>query len=375
MPQGNVLPVLPSRPADLAAAPGNAVAAAGAEAPTESFGQLLQDQLAEAQVVMEAGNGRRVATMRDPGLEPAESVGAAADQALVATLFGVPAIPPAQLRQEPAQPEGYAVIADAMADTAGASVRPNVSDRGRVPGPVGDALEAVGVDRRAAAAADPLAKDDGLGDMTEIRVAPHDASLPVSEDGPVASTSHVGDGAVLAGQSGGADVTQPLAVSTPADPRQEARSVVAPSGVGPALQSPRWGEAFSDRVLWIVQGKQPVAELQLNPPQLGPLEVRVSVTADQAALSFFSPHAAVREAIQAALPRLQEALAASGLTLGGFHVGAEAHRERHFAWDHADGRSGGHARAGAVDPSDEPVPARALSWAGVRGVGSVDLFA
>jgi flagellar hook-length control protein FliK len=67
-----------------------------------------------------------------------------------------------------------------------------------------------------------------------------------------------------------------------------------------------WQGAIADRIMWMVQGEQQFAKLQLNPPNLGPLEVRVSVNQDQASVSFMSQHAAVRDALEAAMPRLRE---------------------------------------------------------------------
>jgi len=55
------------------------------------------------------------------------------------------------------------------------------------------------------------------------------------------------------------------------------------------------------------------ASLQLNPRQLGPLEVRMSIEGDRAQLSFVSNHAAVRDAVETALPRLREMLGTVGL--------------------------------------------------------------
>lgn len=77
-------------------------------------------------------------------------------------------------------------------------------------------------------------------------------------------------------------------------------------GVPQQVGGKGWSGAITDRISWMVQGEQQFAKLQLNPPHLGPLEVRVSVQQDQASVSFLAQHAAVREAIEAALPRLRE---------------------------------------------------------------------
>lgn len=77
-------------------------------------------------------------------------------------------------------------------------------------------------------------------------------------------------------------------------------------GVPQPVGAKGWDGAIGDRLLWMVQGDQQVAKLTLNPPNLGPLEVRLSVQHDQASVSFMAAHVAVREALEAALPRLRE---------------------------------------------------------------------
>jgi flagellar hook-length control protein FliK len=156
-------------------------------------------------------------------------------------------------------------------------------------------------------------------------------------------------------------------------PRREP-GVAAPLKVDVAqpLAAPGWRDAFADRVAWVVNAKHPSAEMQLNPPNLGPVEIRVNVTSDQASLSFFSPHAAVRDAIQAALPRLTDAFAASGLTLGNVFVGAESQSGQHPAQGDNGPRYFG--RSGEDFAATEPV--QQVTWLrpGV-GLGRVDLFA
>jgi flagellar hook-length control protein FliK len=73
--------------------------------------------------------------------------------------------------------------------------------------------------------------------------------------------------------------------------------------------------------------QQQVAEIHLNPANLGPVEVMLSITQDQATAQFVSPHASVREAIQDALPRLKEMLADNGIQLGNVTVGAESFQQ------------------------------------------------
>jgi flagellar hook-length control protein FliK len=85
-----------------------------------------------------------------------------------------------------------------------------------------------------------------------------------------------------------------------------------------------WGAELGQKVVWMVGQQKQTAELQLNPPNLGPLEVRISINQDQMSATFVSHHAAVREAIEAAIPRLRDMLADGGIALGNVAVGAES---------------------------------------------------
>jgi flagellar hook-length control protein FliK len=135
---------------------------------------------------------------------------------------------------------------------------------------------------------------------------------------------------------------------------------------------PGWQQALGERVLWLAGREQQVAELRLNPPHLGPLEVRVVVQQDQASVVFLSQHAAVREALEQAVPRLRDMLGQQDLQLVQVDVG-----ERHTPQQQADreghGQLGHRAQPGAVEPTAGPAAPDGL---GVRsGHGLVDLFA
>lgn len=85
--------------------------------------------------------------------------------------------------------------------------------------------------------------------------------------------------------------------------------------VKPPVGEAGWDKALGGHVLLLAQYKNPVAELRLNPPHLGPLEVRINMEGDQASVSFTTHHGQVREALETALPRLREMLAEQGIAL------------------------------------------------------------
>lgn len=128
-------------------------------------------------------------------------------------------------------------------------------------------------------------------------------------------------------------------------------SIPAPVG------SPQWAPAFSEQLVQIGTrqgGTLHHAELRLDPPDLGPLRVTISMQGEQATATFVSPHASVRTAVEAALPQLMQALADAGISLGDTSVGEQDARE--FAAENTRRGAGrdtgdtedGHASAQAV---------------------------
>ena len=104
--------------------------------------------------------------------------------------------------------------------------------------------------------------------------------------------------------------------------------VYAGLSLEPRLGATGWDNALGQKVLWMVSSQQQVVELTLNPPDLGPLQVVLSINNDQASATFVSPHADVRQALEAALPRLREMMADSGISLGNTTVSADTSQQQ-----------------------------------------------
>lgn len=93
------------------------------------------------------------------------------------------------------------------------------------------------------------------------------------------------------------------------------------------LGSSAWPDEFSQKISWVSTQQNQVAELHLNPPDLGPMSVVLTVSDNQATALFTSPHLAVREAIENALPKLRESLAENGIMLGNATVSDQTPRD------------------------------------------------
>lgn len=79
-------------------------------------------------------------------------------------------------------------------------------------------------------------------------------------------------------------------------------------------------QALSNSVQWMSKQNLQEANIRVRPAELGPINVKVSMQDDQLKLSFTASHAATREALESALPRLREVFNASGMNLGNVDV-------------------------------------------------------
>jgi flagellar hook-length control protein FliK len=126
------------------------------------------------------------------------------------------------------------------------------------------------------------------------------------------------------------------ASTTPASP---ASVLPVQVNINTPVSHDKWGDEFNQKITWLSTQKEQTAELHLNPPQLGPMDVVLKVSGDQATALFTSPHAAVREAIEQALPKLREMLAGSGIMLGNATVSDQAPRNRQEDHDNKSSNS------------------------------------
>lgn len=89
------------------------------------------------------------------------------------------------------------------------------------------------------------------------------------------------------------------------------------------LHSAGWSQDLGGQVVWMTRHDQQSAVININPPQLGPVNISLNINGDQASATFVSPHAEVRQAIEDALPRLREMLSGAGINLGQANVGSQ----------------------------------------------------
>ncbi len=161
----------------------------------------------------------------------------------------------------------------------------------------------------------------------------------------------------------------PIALAHPFDQALRQAETRINAAIETSVRSPAFPAELGDKVVWLASRQGQFAELSLNPPQMGALEVRLNLSGTgDASAQFFSPNPIVREAIDAALPRLREMLAQAGINLGEAEVREHAFGRR----EQSDMRDQNTAQEAEI-PLHQSVMA-GIGGARSAGVGLVDLY-
>lgn len=174
--------------------------------------------------------------------------------------------------------------------------------------------------------------------------------------------------ALAAAQSAAAQGTLPPAA--PAPFVQAPIQIAVPTPLG----HPQWPQDFSRQVLGLTQAggiSGHIVQMQVNPPELGPVHITLHLGDSIAQASFVSPHANVRQALENALPHLEQQLAQAGLSLGQTNVSDQQPGQQQFSQPSGPGRS----QEGAIfslDGAKDTGTAMPISPAGGRAAARSD---
>ncbi|MEM7542494.1 MAG: flagellar hook-length control protein FliK [Pseudomonadota bacterium] len=108
-------------------------------------------------------------------------------------------------------------------------------------------------------------------------------------------------------------------------------------------------EQLVARVGFLLSNNLNQANIAISPPELGPLEVKVQMSGDQFGVSFSVAHAATRDLIEDALPRLREHFEQAGLALGDTDVSDRGPNEN----DAAPASTSSPSQASSPEPEEE----------------------
>lgn len=221
---------------------------------------------------------------------------------------------------------------------------------------------------------------DSLGKAAATR----GASVPAgkAEPGKLAL-----DAQLAATAKAGSIVAEPTIKETPADLsrlaaqlqpgalQQAAAAVAVPADkLTGRVGSPAWDQQLGQKVVWMAAGGDQSATLTLNPPDLGPVQVVLTVTNDQADAAFMSAQPEVRQALEAAMPRLREMMSEAGIAFGNATVSAGTPEQQNNGERAASGERRGNGQGGGASGGEIAI-APATAGRSRASLSAVDTFA
>ncbi|MEX5556935.1 flagellar hook-length control protein FliK [Pseudomonas rhodesiae] len=110
------------------------------------------------------------------------------------------------------------------------------------------------------------------------------------------------------------DFANRLAALTQAATPKTANALPPVANAPLAMHQSGWTDEIVNRVMYLSSANLKSAEIQLQPAELGRLDIKVNMTADQQAqVNFMSAHPVVREALESQSGRLREMFAQQGM--------------------------------------------------------------
>lgn len=145
------------------------------------------------------------------------------------------------------------------------------------------------------------------------------ASRPATTD---TSPTPLPTAAVATGRAEGGSFSLGMAMPTSGahSPVRTDGSPLLSSRIESPIHSAEFKEQFARQVAGVVVQGQDRAEIRLTPAELGPIRIRVSLNAEDAALDISAAHAATRAAIESSMSTLKQMLADHGLRLSDYRM-------------------------------------------------------
>lgn len=149
-----------------------------------------------------------------------------------------------------------------------------------------------------------------------------------------------------------------------------------------AMNQSGWTEEVVNRVMYLSSVNLKAADIQLQPAELGRLDIRVNMVPDQQTqVTFMSAHSGVREALEGQIHRLRDSFAQQGMGQVDVSVSDQSRgsqgQEQQAQQQAQAGRTT--SSGGRVDSVDEELPTSvaevAASTTSVIGTSAVDYYA
>ena len=214
---------------------------------------------------------------------------------------------------------------------------------------------------------------------TKLHSAAHERSagslsVPGSEQPDVGVSPE--KAAIIAADEHPAPPSEPASFATGLAVATQQRGITtdAQTTIAKPAHTETWPQQFSEKIVWMAKNDQQTAQININPPQLGPVQITLNLNGDNANVLFASAHPEVRQTIESSLPQLREMLAATGISLGETSVGANmAQQNQNNPFMMGNKNQSTHENA--ILPANDAVPTVSSGQVPKAGRGLVDLYA
>jgi flagellar hook-length control protein FliK len=203
------------------------------------------------------------------------------------------------------------------------------------------------------AAQSPVPQNIAVPDSTQT-VSPAALAAAAAPSAPGSGANTHDRGAPGESNAGGGDGAAALQQLT-------SNAASAPSDDGPVpslrvnanVDSAEFPQSLADRVSFMVDNGWSSAKLQVNPPQLGPIELQIAVQGDHAQVLMSTHSALTRDALESSVPKLREMLSSQGFTQVNVDVSQRSFQERSaytppYAWTPSNANSTAPAAASST---------------------------
>lgn len=150
------------------------------------------------------------------------------------------------------------------------------------------------------------------------------------------------------------------------------------ASINTPVGDPEWAEKMNEKVLWMSSRGIQSAHIHLNPAELGPVDVKVSVQNEQTVVHFNVQNASVRELLESNVHRLRDMMDSGGVNLAQVDVDERSGDQQGFARQFGDESSGSQdgTRQEHGDSGDDSLTdATLVAESGLDGISIIDDYA
>ena len=135
-------------------------------------------------------------------------------------------------------------------------------------------------------------------------------------------------------------------------------------------------QQLNEKIRWMVNARNTMAEIRLDPPELGSMQVRVNVAGDAASVSFVVQSQQAKDALAEAMPKLRDMLSEQGIELGDAEVRKDNSSNNEHGQQLAGEANQGRGERGENDGLDEMEGTRVIEQPVTRAAkGGIDFYA